>query len=93
LLNAPDFETFRLTFQAKLEKLFVVPAYTFDNVKGKFPIGFQFYDTNKKEIFNSILADVYDEDKNMIKTKWFSNYNNANFSINGLLLTNTNIIR
>ncbi|MDI3479927.1 MAG: hypothetical protein PWQ14_1073 [Rikenellaceae bacterium] len=79
LLNAPDFETMRLTFQAKLEKLFVVPAYTFDNVKGKFPIGFQFYDTNKKEIFNSILADVYDEDKNMIKTKWFSNYNNAKF--------------
>jgi hypothetical protein len=79
LLNAPDFETMRLTFQAKLEKLFIVPAYTFDNVKGKFPIGFQFYDTSKKEIFHSILADVYDEDKNMIKTKWFSNYNNAKF--------------
>jgi hypothetical protein len=79
LLNAPDFETMRLKFQAKLEKLFVVPAYTFDNVKGKFPIGFQFYDTSKQEIFHSILADVYDEDKNMIKTKWFSNYNNAKF--------------
>ncbi|MBP7434733.1 MAG: hypothetical protein KA799_01115, partial [Bacteroidales bacterium] len=79
LLNAPDFENMRLTFQAKLEKLFIVPAYTFDNVKGSFPIGFQFYDTSKQEIFHSILADVYDEDKNMIKTKWFSNYNNAKF--------------
>ena len=41
LLNAPDFVKMRNFFKAKLLKLFVVPAYTFDNVKGKFPISFQ----------------------------------------------------
>lgn len=79
LLNAPDFETFRSLFRAKLKKLFLVPANTFDNVKGKFPIGFQIYDTNKQEAFNSIIADVYDENKNLICTKKFSTYNNSSF--------------
>jgi hypothetical protein len=45
LLNAPDFETMRRIFNAKLEGLFVVPANTFDNVKGKFPIGFLVWQT------------------------------------------------
>jgi hypothetical protein len=79
LLNAPDFETIRLLFRAKLEKLFVVPANTFDNVKGKFPIGFQIYDLDKQELFNSIIADVYDENRNLIGTKEFSTYNNSAF--------------
>lgn len=86
LLNAPDFETLRLLFKAKLEKLFVVPANTFDNVKGKFPIGFQFYDSSKQEVFNSIVADVFDEDKNLIGTKEFSTYNNSVFLNKWLIL-------
>lgn len=79
MLNAPDYETMRRIFRAKLERLFVVPAYTFDNVIGKFPIGFQIYDSSKDEIFNSIIADVYDEDGNLIGTKEFSTYNNSVF--------------
>lgn len=79
LLNAPDFDTMRFLFRAKLERLFVVPANTFDNVKGKFPIGFQFYDSSKQESFNSIIADVYDEDRNLIGAKEFSTYNNSVF--------------
>ncbi len=79
MLNAPDFITMRRIFRAKLESLFVVPANTFDNVKGKFPIGFQFYDTNKDVEFSSIIADVYDEDKNLIGTKEFSTYDNSIF--------------
>jgi len=42
ILQAPNFADFRNFFKAKLEALFVVPADTFDNVKGKFPIGFLF---------------------------------------------------
>ncbi|MCK6603202.1 MAG: hypothetical protein L6Q77_15400 [Bacteroidetes bacterium] len=79
LLNAPDFETMRQVFQVKLETLFVMPANTFDNVNGKFPIGFQIYDLGKKEVFNSINSDVYDEDRNFIGTKLFSTYNNSVF--------------
>lgn len=79
LLNAPNFETMRFIFKAKLEKLFIVPANTFDNVKGKFPIGFQLYDTDKKVVFKSIIADVYDEERNLVGTKKFSTYNNSTF--------------
>jgi hypothetical protein len=41
-------------FQAKLEKIFLAPADTFDNVKGQFPIGFKIWNTNKKEIFENV---------------------------------------
>ena len=39
-LQAPNFKAFRQAFRGKLEKCFIVPANTFDNVKGQFPIGF-----------------------------------------------------
>ncbi|MDR3196509.1 MAG: hypothetical protein LBU34_01465, partial [Planctomycetaceae bacterium] len=61
LLNAPHFVDYRKNFVAKLLKLFICPANTFDNVKGKFPIGFHIWDTNIKEHFNTIVADVFDE--------------------------------
>jgi hypothetical protein len=34
VLQAPNFEQFRNSFQAKLERLFLVPANSFDNVSG-----------------------------------------------------------
>ncbi|MDR3245686.1 MAG: hypothetical protein LBT50_04565 [Prevotellaceae bacterium] len=58
-LQSDNFQDFRKLFQAKLEKIFLVPANTFDNVKGKFPIGFFIWNTGKKEIFEEIMADVY----------------------------------
>lgn len=70
-LQAPNFKEFRAFFKAKLKSLFVVPAYTFDNVKGKFPIGFFIWDTTKKEQFISIEADVYDENGELNSTKTF----------------------
>jgi hypothetical protein len=79
LLNAPDFVKMRNFFKAKLLKLFVVPAYTFDNVKGKFPIGFQIYDTSINVSFTSIIADVYDEKGTLIGTKTFSTNDNSEF--------------
>ena len=39
-LQAPNFKAFRAAFCGSLEKCFIVPADTFDNVKGRFPIGF-----------------------------------------------------
>ncbi len=59
ILQAPNFEEFRSFFQPKLRSLFVVPASTFDNVKGSFPIGFYVWDTQQKEEFNSFIADIY----------------------------------
>ena len=58
-LQSPNFGNFRNNFRAKLEQLFLVPADTFDNVKGSFPIGFFIWDTESEENFNEIKADVY----------------------------------
>lgn len=58
------------TFLAKLEKLFLVPADTFDNVKGKFPIGFFIWNTEHKIPFKEIYADVYDKNSNYFSTKY-----------------------
>ncbi len=65
ILQSGNFSEFRNIFQAKLEKMFVVPADTFDNVKGTFPIGFMIWNTNQKEVFQKIESDVYD--KNVIQ--------------------------
>jgi hypothetical protein len=61
ILSGPNFSNFRLSFQAKLKKYFIIPAYTFDNVIGQFPIGFFIWDTSKKEQFKQKTVDIYDE--------------------------------
>jgi len=71
VLQGSAFVNVKKHFQAKLEKLFLAPANTFDNVKGEFPIGFKIWDTNTKEEFENILADVYDKNANFIGTKGF----------------------
>ena len=68
-LCASNFVKFRNIFQAKLNKLFVVPADTFDNVKGEFPIGFFIWNTEKKEKFVEITADVFNTKGENIGTK------------------------
>ncbi len=69
ILQAPNFEKFRNVFQAKLEKLFIVPGNTFDNVTGDFPIGFHIWDLQKKENFKEIDADVFDSKGNQLPKK------------------------
>ncbi len=69
ILQAPNFSDFRKFFRASLEKIFLVQADTFDNVKGKFPIGFFVWDTSKKEKFESIYADIYDKTGEFIGNK------------------------
>ena len=50
-LQSTNFSRFRDFFQASLESVFLVPADTFDNVKGQFPIGFFIWNTEKKRNF------------------------------------------
>ncbi len=76
-LQAPKFSEFRNYFQAKLEKLFLTPADTFDNVKGQFPIGFFIWNTSKKETFNYFEADIYDKNTNFIGTKNIWSFDNS----------------
>jgi hypothetical protein len=69
ILQGQHFIDFRNNFKAKLESLFIVPADTFDNVKGKFPIGFFMWNTSEKEKFDRINTDVYDKTGNLIGNK------------------------
>ncbi len=93
IITATNSTTFRNEFLAKLEKLFVVPADTFDNVKGAFPIGFFIWDTNQKQKFEQIKAQVFTIDKKQHKEKYFYSYENKKGKINDWLQTykdNTN---
>ncbi|MGL2739471.1 hypothetical protein ACQJ8O_07235 [Helicobacter pylori] len=45
-LQGSNFKKFREVFKAKFLEGFMVPADTFDNVKGQFPIGFLVWDTS-----------------------------------------------
>ena len=75
-LSASNFAGFRGFFQPKLEKLFFVPADTFDNVDGDFPIGFHIWDTNKKEKFDNVAADIYDMNGKFLCKKTVFSYDN-----------------
>ena len=79
ILQGSAFFGFLQYFRADLKSLFVVPADTFDNVKGKFPIGFFIWDTSKNDPFISIKADVYDSRSNMIGMKTFERYDRATY--------------
>lgn len=72
ILLSQNFKRFRTFFMPKLEKLFVVPANTFYNVTGKFPIGFFIWNTQKVEQFSNIVANVFDADGKFIEYKKFS---------------------
>ena len=61
ILQSANFSQYRKCFLAKLEKIFIVPANTFDNVKGEFPIGFKIWDTEIYENFEYIRADIYNK--------------------------------
>jgi hypothetical protein len=90
ILQAPNFSDFRGFFRAKLESLFLVPANTFDNVKGDFPIGFFIWDTTKKEIYDKIIADVYDSKGNFIGTKGIPSYDGSRYISDWLEINSKN---
>lgn len=76
-LQSSNFSEFRLIFRAKLEKIFLTPANTFDNVKGDFPIGFFIWNTSQSENFIFIAADIYDKNANYIGIKDLHSYDDV----------------
>ena len=84
-VQARNFGKFREAFNAKLEKLFLVPADTFDNVKGKFPIGFFIWSTGQTDRqTDNVQADVYDVDGKYCGIKNIYNYDNKKLVIEWL---------
>ena len=78
-LTGSHFKTFRKNFKAKLETVFIVPAWTFDNVKGKFPIGFKIWETKIKEEFKKIQAHIFDEKGNSNGERTFYSYTDSEY--------------
>ena len=85
VLSATNSRVFRNNFLAKLKKQILLPSYSFDNVNGRFPVGFKVWDTKIKEKFDFILAEVYDEDAQLIKLKNIYSYDNQKGRINDWL--------
>ena len=74
ILQGSAFSQFREIFQAKLKKCFIVPANSFDNVKGEFPIGFKIWDTSINETFKKIKTEVYETTGRLVSKKTFNTF-------------------
>lgn len=68
-LQSSNFSDFRKEFRAQLENFFAVPADTFDNVSGQFPISFQMWNTEQEEIFVEKTGTFYDKEGAFYKEK------------------------
>ena len=79
-LQGPYFKDFRKTFRARLGKNFIVPADTFDNVNGQFPIGFFIWFLSEPQHFTETQSDVYLPQKasyHFAGEKYISSYENS----------------
>ncbi|AJC84691.1 hypothetical protein IMC75_07420 [Campylobacter peloridis] len=93
-VNSSNFSKFRETFKAKFLKGFLAPSYTFDNVKGKFPIGFLIWDMSQKDELKKVKLDIFNENGNFLGKKnfhsnhnlhigkWISKFKNKNMPLN-----------
>ena len=95
-VNGDGFKDFRGIFKPEYISGFIVPADTFDNVKGKFPISFLIWNFHKSEKFYSIKTDVYNKEGIYTGSKnFYSNEDEKRITdwVNGLNIKNqTNVI-
>ena len=83
--QSSNFVKFRGYFLAEFKKGFVVPADTFDNVKGKFPIGFLIWDTGKKKKITDFEVDVFEKKGEFEGKKTLYSYDDGKGKINDWL--------
>ena len=88
-IQSSNFKAFRREFCGTLERCFLVPADTFDNVKGKFPIGFFVWrladmQSHTLPILSSVVAEVYDAKGQFCGTKRVHSYVGDRFVIEWL---------
>ena len=88
-LQAPNFRDFRQTFRAKLGRNFIVPANSFDNVKGQFPIGFFIWHLDEEAIFTQTTTDVFDAKGKSLGNKTLIAYDSFH-SINDWIISTRN---
>ncbi len=76
-VNSQNFIKYRQIFKAKYLSGFIIPGNTFDNVKGKFPIGFLLWNLDDKEQITEIKTDIFDLKGKFLGTKLFHAINNG----------------
>ncbi|MCQ2614083.1 MAG: hypothetical protein MJ183_10830, partial [Treponemataceae bacterium] len=59
-VNGSQYKKFRDFFKATFKRGFIVPADTFDNVSGKFPIGFLIWKLENIDFPNQVELDIFD---------------------------------
>lgn len=95
-VNAPNFENFRQSWNAKYIDGFVVHSKAFDGLKGDFPIGFLVWETNqlakKKEAIIEITTEVLDKKAKPIGEKYFYNLPNEQLLSAWIVRTRANNI-
>ena len=69
-----NYRLFRKHFNVAFQKGFVVPADTFDNVTGHFPIGFFVWNFDKESCLKHVTCDVFDKHLQRMGTKTFYTY-------------------
>lgn len=74
IVQGPNFLKFRNFFKVEFRKGFAVPANTFDNVKGDFPVAFMIWNFNREKKLKDICLDLYDKDSYAIGQKTFYAY-------------------
>jgi len=70
-VNAPNFEDFRNSWNAKYLEGLAVHSKAFDGLKGDFPIGFLIWDTSKNQPSNEIKTQALDKFGNFSGEKIF----------------------
>ncbi|GAA8892853.1 hypothetical protein HpEKA17_13990 [Helicobacter pylori] len=80
-LNSSNFKKFREVFKAEFKAGFMVPADTFDNVKGQFPIGFLVWDTATPPLkpTNVLNLEVFDSLGGFLGYKNIRSFNKVPF--------------
>jgi hypothetical protein len=72
-VNSANFERFRKSFQVKFQSGFICRSDTFDNVRGKFPIGFLVWGLSQAKFPKQISVDVLNDNGEKIGKKGFYN--------------------
>ncbi|EAL3914029.1 hypothetical protein A0Y86_02300 [Campylobacter upsaliensis] len=80
-VNSSNFIKFRETFKAKFLKGFIAPAYTFDNVKGNFPIGFLIWNLAQPQAIKNITLDIFNDSGAGLGKKKFYTMQNTTTNI------------
>ena len=98
-IQGTNFMKFKEFFKARYSSGFVVPADTFDNVKGNFPIGFTIWNLDIEDKIDNISCEVFNKDGEEIGTKtffgdlpqsinkWIKKYENKNQNTIGLMVS------